>query len=73
MKRIRLSGTDLLVSNICLGGGNFGEKLTKETVFQVLDTYTEAGGNFIDTANVYCRWIPGLANISEEIIGEWLK
>ncbi len=73
MKKIKLSRTDLVVSNICLGGGNFGEKLTKEMVFQVLDTFTAAGGNFIDTANVYCRWVPGLANVSEEIIGEWLK
>lgn len=68
-----LNGTDLKVSRICLGGGNFGEKLDRETVFQVLDAYTDGGGNFIDTANVYCRWIPGLANSSEAMIGEWLE
>jgi aryl-alcohol dehydrogenase-like predicted oxidoreductase len=68
-----LNGTDLKVSKVCLGGGNFGEKLDREAVFQVLDVYTDGGGNFIDTANVYCRWIPGLANSSEEIIGEWLE
>ncbi len=68
-----LNGTDLKVSRICLGGGNFGEKLDRETVFQVLDTYIDGGGNFIDTANVYCRWIPGLANSSEKMIGEWLE
>ncbi len=59
MKQIVLNGTDLKVSNICLGGGNFGQKITKEVVFKVLDTFVAAGGNFIDTANVYCRWIPG--------------
>ncbi|MGB8452875.1 MAG: aldo/keto reductase [Anaerocolumna sp.] len=73
MKELVLDKTDLKVSNICLGGGNFGEKLTKEMVFKVIDTFVAAGGNFIDTANVYCRWIPGLANISEEMTGEWLK
>lgn len=73
MKYIVLKGTDLKVSNICLGGGNFGEKLNKEMVFQVLDTFVAQGGNFIDTANVYCRWVPGLINCSEEMIGEWLK
>ena len=73
MKQIILKGTDLKVSNICLGGGNFGEKLTKEMVFKVLDAYVAGGGNFIDTANVYCRWITGLANCSEEMIGEWLQ
>ncbi len=73
MKHIVLKGTDLKVSNICLGGGNFGEKLNRETVYKVLDAFVEGGGNFIDTANVYCRWISGLANCSEEMIGEWLK
>ncbi len=73
MKKIVLNGTDLNVSNICLGGGNFGAKLTKEMAFDVMDAFVAAGGNFIDTANVYCRWIEGNANTSEEMIGEWLK
>lgn len=73
MKYIVLKGTDLNVSNICLGGGNFSEKLNREMVFKVLDAFTAGGGNFIDTANVYCRWVPGLANSSEKMIGEWLK
>ncbi len=71
MEYIVLNGTDLKVSKICLGGGNFGEKLTSDTIFKVLDAFAEAGGNFIDTANVYCRWVPGLANSSEEMIGEF--
>lgn len=24
-------------------------------------------------ANIYCRWIPGLENCSEKILGEWLR
>ncbi len=73
MKKIQLTNTDLSVSNICLGCGNFGTKLNKESAFAVMDSYLEGGGNFLDTANVYCRWIPGNANSSEEFIGEWLK
>lgn len=73
MKKIILTNTDLNISNICLGGGNFGTKLDKEHAFSVMDSYVAGGGNFIDTANVYCRWIPGNANCSEEFIGSWLK
>lgn len=73
MKTIQLKNTDLCVSNLCMGTGGFGEKLSREQAFEVLDAYTQAGGNFLDTANVYCRWVPGLDNSSEQIIGEWLK
>jgi aryl-alcohol dehydrogenase-like predicted oxidoreductase len=39
----------------------------KKTSHGMLDRFVDAGGNFIDTANVYSR------GLSEEIIGEWLK
>lgn len=73
MEYINLKDTDLSVSKVCLGGGNFGEKIDEEMAFSLLDAFVEGGGNFIDTANVYCRWVPGLANVSEQIIGRWLK
>lgn len=73
MKKIALKNTDLVVSNICFGTGNFGEKLNEEQAFHALDTFVEAGGNFIDTANCYCRWVPGNDNTSEHMIGNWLK
>lgn len=73
MKYVKLRDTDLTLSNLCLGTANFGEKLTREEAFEILDTFVRQGGNFIDTANVYCRWVPGLENCGERIIGEWLK
>ena len=73
MKKMILKNTDLEVSNICYGTGNFGEKLNEEQAFEALDTFVEAGGNFIDTANCYCRWVPGNDNTSEHMIGNWLK
>lgn len=73
MKLEKLGSTDLKVSSICYGCGNFGEKLDRDAAFYVLDRYTGEGGNFLDTANVYCRWVEGLANSSEQILGEWLK
>lgn len=72
IRKTVLNHTDLQVSEICYGTGNFGDKLNREQAFEILDAYVEAGGNFIDTANCYCRWIPGNGNSSEQIIGEWL-
>ena len=41
----------------------------EEESFEVMDAFVEAGGNFIDTANVYCRWVPGAGNCSERFLG----
>lgn len=63
----------LQVSPICLGGNVFGWTADEETSFAVLDAYVAAGGNFIDTANVYSAWVPGnVGGESEAIMGRWL-
>lgn len=69
----KLKDTDLILSAVCLGGGSFGDTLGREAVFALLDAFVRGGGNFIDTANVYCRWVPGQGNCSERLIGEWLR
>jgi aryl-alcohol dehydrogenase-like predicted oxidoreductase len=39
-----------------------------------MDAFVEAGGNFIDTADVYSRWVEGNSGgVAEEIIGRWIK
>lgn len=68
-----LKNTDLELSNICLGTATFGEQLNRDQSFEILDSYVHQGGNFLDTANIYCRWISGLENCSEQVLGEWLK
>ncbi|MDO4276355.1 MAG: aldo/keto reductase [Eubacteriales bacterium] len=73
MRHITLKNTDLNLSNLCFGTAGFGEKLNRDEAFEILDAFVRQGGNFIDTANVYCRWIPGLGNCSEKMLGEWLK
>ena len=73
MKYVDLNNTELNVSRICLGTAGFGEKLNEEECFRILDAFVQAGGNFIDTANVYCKWVEGLGNCSEQIIGKWLR
>jgi aryl-alcohol dehydrogenase-like predicted oxidoreductase len=65
-----LGRTGLKVSELCLGAMTFGRETNEETSHRMLDRFVEAGGNFIDTANVYFTPTQG---ISEEIIGRWLK
>ncbi len=69
-----LARTGLRVSEICLGTMQFKWTTDEETSYQVLDAFYEAGGNFIDTADVYSRWAAGLkGGEAETVIGAWLK
>lgn len=68
-----ISGTDIPVHPLCLGGNVFGWNLDQDESFAVLDAYVEAGGNFIDTADQYAHWKPGnVGGESERIIGNWM-
>lgn len=70
---IRLPKTDLDVHSLYLGGNTFGWTSDRDESFAVLDAYVQAGGNFIDTADVYSEWKPGnIGGESERIIGEWM-
>ncbi len=69
-----LGASGLHVSTLCLGANVFGWTADEAASFAVLDAFTDAGLNFIDTADVYSRWIPGhQGGESETIIGKWLK
>src|SRR5258705_1425267 len=70
----RLGRTGLRVSALCLGGNTFGWTTDQKASEPVLDAYVEAGGNFIDTADVYSRWVPGhTGGESEDVLGKWMK
>jgi aryl-alcohol dehydrogenase-like predicted oxidoreductase len=72
MTRIPL--TDLNVFPLSLGGNVFGWTANEQQSFAVLDAYAAAGGNFIDTADMYSSWVPGNSGgESETIIGRWMK
>ena len=73
METIRLHGTDLTVSRLSMGTVNFGAALNQQQVNAHLDAFTAHGGNLIDTAHVYCNWLPGESSCSEKAIGRWLK
>ncbi|MFE6177931.1 aldo/keto reductase [Streptomyces sp. NPDC056464] len=69
----KLGSSDLEVHPLCLGGNVFGWTADQTQSFAVLDAYTAAGGNFIDTADVYSAWVEGNAGgESETVIGNWL-
>jgi aryl-alcohol dehydrogenase-like predicted oxidoreductase len=68
-----LPRTDLRVSVIGLGTDYFGSTIDRKLSMQILDRYVESGGNFIDTAELYARWIPGGEHQSEIFIGGWLR
>jgi aryl-alcohol dehydrogenase-like predicted oxidoreductase len=73
MQRVKLGKSDLEVPVICLGGNVFGWTVTEADAFRQLDAALESGLNFIDTADVYSRWMPGhKGGESETILGKWL-
>jgi len=73
MEYRRLGRTGLKVAPLCLGGNVFGWTADEPTSHAVLDAYAEAGGNFIDTADVYSRWAAGhVGGESELVLGRWL-
>jgi aryl-alcohol dehydrogenase-like predicted oxidoreductase len=69
-----LGRTGLKVSVICLGSMQFGWTASEELSYQILSAAYDAGVNFIDTADVYSRWVSGnKGGEAETIIGDWIK
>ncbi|MFE2047376.1 aldo/keto reductase [Streptomyces sp. NPDC059459] len=69
----KLGSSDLEVFPLALGGNVFGWTADQDTSFAVLDAYTAAGGNFVDTADSYSAWADGNSGgESETIVGKWL-
>jgi aryl-alcohol dehydrogenase-like predicted oxidoreductase len=69
----KLGRTGMKVAALCLGGNTFGWTTDQKASEAVLDAYLEAGGNFIDTADIYSRWAPGnTGGESETALGTWM-
>lgn len=73
MNKKIIKNTDLEIAPINFGGNVFGWTLDEKQSFEILDQFTEAGFNFIDTADTYAWWVNGVGGQSETIIGKWLK
>jgi aryl-alcohol dehydrogenase-like predicted oxidoreductase len=67
MEYRNMGSTGLKVSELCLGAMTFGRESPENESYKILDRFIEAGGNFIDTADVYSQ------GLSETILGKWLK
>ena len=65
MLQRKLGNTGIAVSKLALGTMYFGSETPELDAFAILDTFVEAGGNLIDTADAY------VGGASEEIIGRW--
>jgi aryl-alcohol dehydrogenase-like predicted oxidoreductase len=74
MKTVMLGNTGEQVSALCLGALYFGSNLPPDISYRLLDQYLEAGGTFIDTANIYSWWFEGCqGGESETLLGAWMK
>ncbi len=70
----KLGRTGLKVSALCLGTMQWGWTADEQAAFAVMDAFAAHGGNFLDTADFYSRWIPGhTGGESEAIIGHWMQ
>jgi aryl-alcohol dehydrogenase-like predicted oxidoreductase len=69
-----LGKTGLKVSRLCLGTMQFGWSADEPASYGILSAAVDAGLNFIDTADVYSRWVEGNpGGVAEQIIGRWMK
>jgi aryl-alcohol dehydrogenase-like predicted oxidoreductase len=74
MVKRRLGSSGIEVSPFALGGNVFGWTADEAMSFRLIDVFTSAGFNLIDTADSYSRWVSGnRGGESETIIGKWLK
>ena len=72
MKMRKLGRSDLSIAPVVFGGNVFGWTADRQTSFDLLDRFVDAGFNCIDTADVYSAFAPGNeGGESETILGEW--
>lgn len=72
MRTIGTSGIEIFP--LALGANTFGWTSDEAESQQVLDAFVAAGGNFIDTADMYSSWVPGNSGgESETVLGRWVR
>ncbi|RPD38796.1 aldo/keto reductase [Chitinophaga barathri] len=74
METRTLGNTGFRIAPLMFGGNVFGWTADEPTSFRLLDAFTDAGFNAVDTADTYTRWVPGnTGGDSERVIGKWLR
>lgn len=72
MQKRQIGKSLLQVPVLCLGGNVFGWTVDERESFRLLDAALDAGLNFVDTADVYSRWVSGhVGGESETVLGKW--
>jgi aryl-alcohol dehydrogenase-like predicted oxidoreductase len=74
MEKRELGKSGIQVAPFCFGGNVFGWTTDEKTSFNLLDAFVDSGFDFVDTADVYSKWVPGhTGGESETIMGNWFK
>ena len=74
MEKREIGNSGLNVAPLAFGGNVFGWTVDEAQSFRLLEAFTAAGFNLIDTADSYSKWVPGnKGGESETILGKWLK
>ncbi|MDF1516139.1 MAG: aldo/keto reductase, partial [Anaerolineae bacterium] len=68
-----IPGTDLSPSVICMGGGPLSVEGSSDKLYALLDNFYALGGTFIDSANIYGKWLPNGENVCDQHIGAWIN
>ena len=73
MKTHPIPHTNLTASVICLGTAEFGSAIDESSAEKIIESYLDANGNVLDTAEIYAAWLPDGEHRSETFLGEWLR
>jgi aryl-alcohol dehydrogenase-like predicted oxidoreductase len=74
MNTVKLGNTGVEVSAFCQGILYYGNRVDQETSFRLMDQFLDAGGFFLDTANIYSFWLEGFeGGESETVLGKWIQ
>lgn len=74
MEYRKLGKTGLKVSPLCMGTMQFGWSVNEADTHRILSATLDSGINFIDTADVYSKWVEGNSGgVAETYIGNWMK
>jgi len=73
MKTRPIPHTNLKASELCLGTAEFGSAIEESVSEEIIKTYLDAGGNVLDTAEIYAAWLPNGEHRSESFLGNWLR
>jgi len=74
MEKRKLGDSEIEIAPLVFGGNVFGWTTDDAMTFRLLDAFTDAGFNAVDTADVYSAWVPGNSGgESETAIGKWFR